>query len=179
MLGRPEGLRRLDLSPDGFWTSFFAIPVALPPTALSWIAYESLPHPAAAVPVGWALVYGAHALADLLGWLLPVVVLMSTARWIGFSRKIVPLVIATNWGGALMTWAIAPYWLVLIATGDGGVAAALGLLVSIASIVLTVRLVSTAIGRDLSAAVAIVMLMIVATLVATGAVSDLTGVPLA
>ena len=38
MLGKPDGMRLLDISVDGFWNSFFAIIVALPALAASWIA---------------------------------------------------------------------------------------------------------------------------------------------
>jgi hypothetical protein len=55
---------------------------------------------------------------------------------------------------------------------------ALGYLVGLASIVLTVRLAATALGRDLPAGLAIVMLMIVTSLLSYGAVMDLTGVTL-
>lgn len=37
MLGKTDGLRLLDLSADGFWNSFFAIVVALPPLVVSWV----------------------------------------------------------------------------------------------------------------------------------------------
>ena len=40
MAGKADGLKRLDLSADGFWQSFAAVIVALPPLALSWLAYE-------------------------------------------------------------------------------------------------------------------------------------------
>src|SRR5690606_40403796 len=38
MTGRPDGLRLLDLSSDGFWTSFFAIVVAAPPLLAGWVS---------------------------------------------------------------------------------------------------------------------------------------------
>ena len=178
MLGRPEGLRRLDLSADGFWTSFFAIMVTVPPMALSWVQYENMPRPPQLFVTSAALAYAAHALADLLAWVLPVVVLMLVAKPIGYSRKIVPLVVATNWGGALITWALVPYWLILLIVGDGDLAAGLGLVVALGSIALTVRLTSTAIGKDIFAAIAIVVLMLVMSLFAYGLVMELTGVAL-
>jgi hypothetical protein len=178
MLGRPEGLRRLDLSADGFWSSFFAIVVAVPPMALSWVQFESLPRPTPLVLPSSTLVYTAHALADLLAWVLPVVVLMLVAKPIGYSRKIVPLVVATNWGGALITWALVPYWLIGLVAGDGEWMAALGLVVALGSIVLTARLTSSALGRDAFAALAIVLLMLVMSLFAYGLVMELTGVRL-
>ncbi|BDA82686.1 hypothetical protein Sa4125_02280 [Aureimonas sp. SA4125] len=166
MLGRAEGLRRLDLSADGFWRSFFAIPVALPPMALSWVQFERLPRPVALLVPSPALAYSAHALADFLAWILPVVVLMLVARPIGYSRKIVPLVVATNWGGALIAWALVPYWLIGLMAGDGEIMAGLGLVAGLGSIALTIRLTSSALGRDILAAVAIVLLMLVLSLFA-------------
>ena len=178
MAGRREGLGRLDLSADGFWTSFFAMVVALPPVALSWMEYETVKRPEAAGESAGVVVYLAHALADVLAWILPVILLMLVAKPIGFGRKIVPIVVATNWGAALLAWAMAPYWLLVMATGDNGVMAALGLLATIASIVLTFRLIATAIGQDAPAAVGVVILMFVSSLLAYGVVMDVTGVPL-
>ena len=37
MMGKPDGLRLLDLSADGFWNSFFAIIVALPALFVGWV----------------------------------------------------------------------------------------------------------------------------------------------
>ncbi|WAJ27002.1 hypothetical protein [Antarcticirhabdus aurantiaca] len=179
MRGRTEGLKRLDISADGFWESFAAIPVALPALALSWIEFrqvEEVVEPG--MPRDPVLIYGAHALADLLGWILPVVILMVIARRIGFSRKVVPLIIAANWGGALIAWGFVPYWLMLLAFGAGAGASLVGLVLSIGSIALTVRLVSTALGRDVAAATAVVALMVVASLISYGAVMDVTGVRL-
>lgn len=177
MAGNKAGLTKLDLSADGFWGSFFSIAVALPALALSWIAYETA-EPADVPKVGTALAYGAHAFADIAGWLLPILVLMAIAKWIGFSRKIVPLVVATNWGGALVTWAAVPYWLLILAFGQSELVLALGLGISLASIALMVRLTATSIGGDVATAIGIVLLMIVTSLVTYGAVMDVTGVTL-
>ena len=177
MAGRPEGLKRLDLSADGFWQSFSAIVVALPPLALSWLAYE----------IGGAqqeskassfVVYGAHVFADALAWVLPVLILMLVAKPIGYSRKIVPLVVATNWGGALLAWAVIPYWLVIILFGASEATALIGLLVTIVTVTATMRLIYFALGKDFAASVSITVMMIIASLMSYGAVMDVTGVPL-
>ncbi|KQT44459.1 hypothetical protein ASG43_14030 [Aureimonas sp. Leaf454] len=179
MAGKPEGLKRLDLSADGFWTSFTAILVAAPPVALSWIEFEAVEREAGLAGLASpAAAYGAHALADILAWILPIVILMLAARPLGLTRKIAPLVIATNWGGALLAWALTPYWLLIFVLGNGPASEALGLAATVATILLTARLTSTAIGRDLSVACGVVALMIVSTLVAYGAVMDVTGIPL-
>ena len=178
MVGRSEGLKRLDLTADGFWTSFAAILVALPPVALSWLEFEESARPDRPAAAGPAFVYAAHALADLTAWLLPVIVILFVAERVGASRKIVPLVVATNWGGALIAWIMAPCWLFAMLVGSPQAVSLFGLVTSVASIALTVRLVSTAIGRDAVGAVAIVVLMILSSLVSYAAVADVTGLPL-
>ncbi|SKA03857.1 hypothetical protein [Consotaella salsifontis] len=178
MAGRPDGLKALDLSADGFWASFAALPISLPPLALSWIEYESAERTQVAVDAGLGTVLAAHFVADVLSWLLPVLILMMIARPIGFSRKIVPLVIATNWGGALLAWAMVPYWLLVMALGEGPTLGLLGIVATIASLTLTVRLAAVAIGGDILAAIGIVTLMVISSLVSYGAVMDVTGVPL-
>ncbi|WP_206455218.1 hypothetical protein [Aurantimonas marina] len=178
MAGRSEGLKRLDLSADGFWQSFSAIVVALPPIALSWIEFESVQGEGRVTDMGPVAVYGAHALADVLAWMLPILVLMLVAKPIGYSRKIVPLVVATNWGGAMLAWAFAPYWLIVLLVGMGAGTALLGGLVTIASITLTARLIFFATGKDIGGAVAVTVLMIVGALVSYGAVMDVTGIAL-
>ena len=178
MSGRGEGLRRLNLSADGFWQSFSAILVALPPMALSWIEFEGVERQDPVDDAGALTIYGAHVFADLLAWLLPIFVLIIIARRVGYARKVVPVVVATNWGGALLSWVFAPYWLLILAFGPGGAMALIGLLVTIASIALTVRLIFFATGRDMAGAAAITVLMIVASLVSYGAVMDVTGVRL-
>ncbi|MEF2072165.1 hypothetical protein [Consotaella aegiceratis] len=178
MAGKQEGLRRLDLSADGFWMSFSAILFSLPPIVLSWIEFEAAERQHPLGDSGWGTVYAAHLLADLLSWLLPVMVLMMIARPIGYSRKIVPLVIATNWGGALLAWAVVPYWILVMLFGAGPTLTVVGVLITIASLILTVRLTAVAIGGDVLAAIGVVALMVVCSLISYGAVMDVTGVPL-
>ena len=178
MMGRPDGLDLLDTTADGFWRSFAAIPVALPPTILSWIEFERVERAGTAAPAGAATTYAAHALADLSAWILPVVVLMVLARPLGFSRKIGPLVVATNWGGALTVWAFAPFLLLVLLLGRGDVADALGVVVALASIALTARLVMAATGSDVATGIGITVLLVLCSLLSYGAASDLFGVAL-
>jgi hypothetical protein len=38
MMGKPDGIRLLDISADGFWNSFFAIVISLPALVVGWVA---------------------------------------------------------------------------------------------------------------------------------------------
>ncbi|MEX6507285.1 hypothetical protein [Jiella sp. M17.18] len=178
MSGRSEGLKRLDLSADGFWQSFSAILVALPPVALSWVGFEAVDRGGPPAEQGVVAVYAAHAFADLLAWLLPVFLLIVAAKHVGYSRKVVPLVIATNWGQALLSWLFAPYWILLMLFGPGDAMALVGLVVTVASLALTLRLIFFSTAKDLPGSVAITALMVIASLMSYGAVMDVTGVRL-
>ncbi|WP_102961011.1 hypothetical protein [Mangrovicella endophytica] len=178
MLGHADGLRGLDLTADGFWTSFSALVVALPPIALSWIASESLQPADASRLAGPLTVYAAHAAADLTAWLLPVLILMMLARPLGMTRTIVPIVVAGNWGSALLSWATAPYWVLMMLFGAGEGMLLLSSLMTLAMVVLTARLLFVATDRDYSAAIAITALMVVASLLSYAAVGDVTGIEL-
>lgn len=177
MAGRREGLNRLDCSADGFWRSFSAIAVALPPLALSWIEFEAV-NATGSAERNVVAVYTAHAVADILAWLLPVAVLLLAASPLSLRRKIAPLVVATNWGGALLIWAFTPFWILLLLFGHSDLSLIVGTLASIVSIVLMVRLASAALGGDLGTAIAVTGLMILCSLVSYGVVMDMTGVKL-
>lgn len=176
MAGKPDGLKRLDLSADGFWGSFAALLVALPPAVLSWIEAEIVERGGARA--GDLSVYAAYAGAELAGWLVPLLALMAIAPQIGFSRKIVPLVVALNWGNALLAWALMPLWLFLLMAGGSQGATLVGFLAFLGAIILTVRLVATATGSELPISTAIVLGLIAGSLAAYAAVSDVLGVPL-
>ncbi|RFC64283.1 hypothetical protein DYI37_08060 [Fulvimarina endophytica] len=177
MMGRKSGLDRLDLSADGFYRSFAAIAVALPALFLSWMQYEADGEAEFVPNAGSIEAYGAHLMADLLAWLLPILCLILVARRIGWSRKVSPLVVATNWGAALITWMFAPYLALVLMVGMGPNLALVGSLLSIASLVLTTRLCHT-ILQDWPSAIGLTLAMLALGLLAYGVVMDLTGVSL-
>lgn len=176
MMGRPDGLQRLDLTADGFWGSFAAILVALPPTILSWIEVETIERGGARSAD--LLVYAAHATADLVAWLFPMMVLMALAKPAGFSKKILPLVVSLNWGSALVAWALTPLWVIILLFGANEATTLIGAVAVLGAIVLTVRLVATATKSELPISAAVVLVLLVCSFVAYAAVSDLLGVPL-
>lgn len=178
MRGRKEGLRRLDLTADGFWTSFMALLVALPPMALSWVEYEDVQRDVPVADIGPMVIYGAHAAADLVAWVLPVALLMALANWIGLGRRILPLVVATNWGNALLAWAMVPIELLVIATNGASAVLLVAVAASIAALVLMVRLIATALGQDLKAAVGVTLLIVLTSIFSYGAIADITGISL-
>jgi hypothetical protein len=178
MAGKRDGLKRFDLTADGFWNSFGAIPVALPPMALAWIEYERVERASPPADVGTVALYGAHAFADITAWLFPLLVLALAARPLGFSRRLVPLVVTLNWGSALIAWCLAPVWILLLIAGRGEGGSVLGLVLMLASVVLTVRLVAAATDLDHTVSTGIVALTVFCSFLAYVAVADLTGIAL-
>ncbi|BBE72677.1 hypothetical protein [Oharaeibacter diazotrophicus] len=98
--GDPAGLRRLDLSVDGFWRSFSVFVLTLPALGVV-IAAERLAilehsaYTAETFPAGAFLV--SRFLGQILAWAAYPAVLALLARPLGFARVYVPLVVALNW----------------------------------------------------------------------------------
>lgn len=102
--GDPTGLRRLDLSVDGFWRSFAVFVLLLPALGVV-IAAERLailehsPYTAETFPAGAFLV--SRFTGQILAWVAFPAVLALLARPLGFARVYVPLVVAVNWANLI------------------------------------------------------------------------------
>jgi hypothetical protein len=103
MLGRPEGLSRLDTSIDGFWRSFGAV-ILLAPFALI-----SLIGPRAAGPEGGEIVqsFGGseltfYSIAVLVDWFSFPLVFALIAPAFGLGSRYVPYIVARNWASVII-----------------------------------------------------------------------------
>src|SRR3982750_2219871 len=87
MMGRPDGLRLLDISADGFWNSFFAIAIALPPLIAGWVTItNSLA--AGYVSFGDRLsIMLRLATVDLGAWIIPIAAFATVAGPAGLSDR--------------------------------------------------------------------------------------------
>lgn len=107
MLGRPEGIRLLDVSVDGFWNSFFAIVVALPALMVGWVAAAN--EMAGLMTLGMRLSLLLRLfVADIGAWVLPLVFLAVASKPLGVADRFVYYVVATNWASALLAWMMLP-----------------------------------------------------------------------
>ncbi len=175
MTGRADGLRLLDISADGFWNSFFAIPVALPALAIGWIlAANGI---AADAGGGRLSVVVTLAIVDLSVWVAPLIVFLVAAPQFGLSDRVAQLVVAYNWGEALMSWLAFPVALFLL-TFDVGqeTSDALMLLLFIALTILGWRLVTTALGRGAGVGSAVFAGLFVVSLVVLITLERLMGI---
>jgi hypothetical protein len=103
MLGRPDGLRQLDITLEGFWRSFgavfllapFALPALMSQRQLAAAAGEEL-GPLAAADIA---VEGIALVAD---WLAFPLVFALLARPFGLGAGYVPFIVTRNWASVIV-----------------------------------------------------------------------------
>ena len=103
MNGRAEGLRKLDLTIDGFWRSFGAVvlilPVALVALASERVAFAAHGGEAVALTGGYVVL---RLIAVIVDWLTFPVILALLARPMGIAARFVPYIVARNWAAVLV-----------------------------------------------------------------------------
>jgi hypothetical protein len=164
MTGRSDGLLMLDISADGFWNSFFAIVVALPPLFVGWIG---MANEIAAEPLAGSRLSVLLRLAaiDLSAWVLPLAALALAAPLAGIGARFVHYVVASNWGSALIIWLMLPAALLrLISPSSSDLASLLSIGLFGLSMVLTWRLTNVVIGRGPAIGTAVFAGMFIASL---------------
>ena len=164
MTGRSDGLLMLDISADGFWNSFFAIVVALPPLFVGWIG---LANELAAEPLTGSRfsILLRLAAVDLSAWILPLAALAVAAPLVGIGARFVHYVVASNWGSALIVWLMLPVALLeLVLPFESNLVLLLSLGLLGLSMVLTWRLTNVVIGRGPAIGTAVFAGMFIASL---------------
>lgn len=120
MAGRKDGVRLLDISADGFWTSFFAIVIALPAMTVTWVTLANeIAFQGDGIGSRLSIVLSLAAI-DMLAWILPLGLLALVARLAGMANRYVQFVVASNWGGAIYVWVMVPPALVRLFWPDVG-----------------------------------------------------------
>jgi hypothetical protein len=166
MTGRPDGIRLLDLSADGFWNSFFAIAVALPALIVGWVGVANELGATPEILGSKVSILLRIAFVDVGTWLLPLALLGAVAPLAGVADRFVHYVVASNWASALLIWLMLPAALLrLFAPSLQGVAEMLSLALFAVSMALTWRLTNVALGKGPWIATAIFAGMFVASLV--------------
>ena len=101
MNGHADGLDQLDFSEDGFWQSFHAITISLPPLILGWIIFANDMISLQPETGNRFSIMGRVAFVDLASWVVPLVVLALSAKRLGLNKRFSPYVVASNWGTAI------------------------------------------------------------------------------
>lgn len=108
MNGRAEGLRKLDITIDGFWRSFGAIalilPVAIIALASERVALQAVSGVALVQTGGYVLL---RLIAIIVDWLAFPAILALLARPMGIAARFVPYIVARNWAAVLVAFMFA------------------------------------------------------------------------
>ena len=177
MLGRKEGLDYLDISAEDFWSSFYAIAIALPPLFASWVVYAAnLTAGREEAGLRLAIVTRA-AVVDIAAWVIPLAVIGLLASRIGIAKRYAAFVIATNWGSALLSWIFAPITLLqLFFPGHTDVATLFAFIMFGISIVLSYRLTFVVLQRPHAYAAPFFACMFFGSLFLTVLLQNLLGI---
>jgi hypothetical protein len=103
MLGRPEGLNRLDTSLEGFWRSFAAVILLVPFALMALFSQAPLADETGATAPhltgsGLAL----EGIALLADWFAFPIVFALVARPFGLGSRYVPFIVTRNWAAVII-----------------------------------------------------------------------------
>ena len=102
MLGRSDGLNRLDTSLEGFWRSFAAVILVAPFALLALISEQPLLAESGATrPLtgGAVALYGVALLVD---WFTFPLIFALLAKPFGLGPRYVPFIVARNWAAVII-----------------------------------------------------------------------------
>lgn len=175
MFGKGDGLRRLDLSVDGFWNSFFAMLVALPPLLLMWIALANERIANGSFSGARSSLILIYALIDLTAWVLPLAVLAFVARPAGMADRFVAYVVSTNWASAIIAWIMLPIAILTLLVPGAELNDLLLFIIFIANSVMMWRLTNAALGKGPGLASAIFAAMLVGSILIVMVLNSMFG----
>ena len=166
MLGKPDGLRLLDLTADGFWNSFFAILIAAPALIIGWVGISDELALQSAVAASRFGIIARLALVEIGAWILPLVAFALVARRAGVGDRFVHYVVASNWTSAIIAWVMLPAALShMLAPAAQGLTSLLSLVLFMLSMVFSWRMTNAAIGKGAAVGTAVFAGMFVASLI--------------
>lgn len=166
MAGKKDGVRYLDITADGFWTSFFAIVVALPAMTVGWVTLANeLAFQGDGIGSRLSIVLRL-ATIDVLAWIVPLAAFALLARPAGIAHRFVHFVVASNWGSAIYVWLMLPPSLIRLfwpAAGEGVTAFSLGLFML--AMVLSWRLTNAVLDKGAAFATGVFTAMFLVSLI--------------
>lgn len=179
MTGHPEALNDLNTDADGFWRSFYAILISLPPMLIGWVEIAARltegteGGDATALRLINTVKLGA---IDMIVWLLPLLIIGFLSRSLGLERRFSTYVVATNWTTALFAWIYAPLsFLNLLLPDLSPVFAGIGFGLFLATLVLSYRLTRAALQRPHSFAAPFFISVVLGSIMLTIILQNLAG----
>jgi hypothetical protein len=176
MWGRHDAVRMHDITADGFWTSFFAIVIALPPLVVGWVAItDQLTH----FPPSFGnrlFTVIRLAIVDIAAWVVPIAMLAVVSPYAGIEKRFVHYVVAANWGNAITVWIMLPPALIRLFTGEvSDMVTLLSVALFVFTLVLVWRLTNAAYDRGPGVASAVFAGMLTASLVTLFTLQSMLG----
>lgn len=174
---KQEGFGWLDLTLRGLARSFWAIVWCLPAFAVIWASWRL--YYLASMPTGTPAGFGFFAkllVIDIVGWLLPLVLLLLLARPLGYGKYLATVVTASNWVAVPFAYAAAiPFALTLVLPTSAPFAGLLLYAVFGASVVLQFRLVWMCVGKQALLAAAMTAIFVLPPMIAGQELQRLLG----
>ncbi len=174
---KQEGFGWLDLTLRGLVRSFWAFAWCLPAFAVIWASWRLyyLAGMPAGTPAGAGFVIRLLVI-DIVGWLLPLVLLVALARLLGYGRFLATVVTASNWISVPFAYAAAlPFALSLVLPQSAPFAGLLLYAVFGASVVLQFRLVWMCVGKQNLLAAAITAIYVLPPMIVAQELQRLLG----
>ena len=174
---RREGWSKLDLSADGFWNSFLAIPACLPALLVIWLSRSDLMIGQGARMSPGALV-GSFALIELTIWMLTIGLFVALAGPLRLADRLVPTVIAVNWASVPIAYAQAVPAAIALLIGWGPGVVFLMLVFEVLVLVALWRILAASLERRPRTVLGVFLATLVAGYALATAGQDLLGLSL-
>ena len=174
---KQEGFGWLDLTLRGLARSFWAFVWCLPAFAVIWASWRLyyLAGAPAETPAGLGFLLRLLVI-DIVGWLLPLVLLAALARPLGYGRHLATVVTASNWIAVPFAYAAAiPFALALVLPASAPFAGLLLYVVFGASVVLQFRLVWMCVGKQTLLAAAMTAIFVLPPMIVGQELQQLLG----
>lgn len=166
ILGRKDGLRLLDASPDGFWRSFGAFFWAWPAQCFLWTGmWRALPETRPESAGEMVRFFFVSTSFDIAAWVLPAVLLLAACQVFGLPGRFSQLVVVNNWFGLMAAYiGFFPAALRYLSPVSETANAFISLTVYVAVIWLYFRVIRICLSGDLMISIFITLMMVVAGL---------------
>jgi len=162
ILQRPEGLRLIDVSPDGFWRSFGVFAWAWPVQCFLWTGmWRALPDTRPETAGETLRFFFVSTSFDVAAWVAPAVLLLAIAQIFGLSGRFSQLVVVNNWFGLLSAYiGFFPASLRYLAPLPETANAYLSVFIYMVVIWLYYRVIRTCLGGDMMIPIFITLAMV-------------------
>ncbi|KGF67601.1 hypothetical protein LL06_21065 [Hoeflea sp. BAL378] len=177
ILKRPEGLRLIDASPDGFWRSFGVFAWAWPVQCFLWTGmWRALPDTRPETAGETIRFFFVSTSFDVAAWVAPAALLFAVSQLFGLSGKFAQLVVVTNWYGLLSAYVgFFPAALRYLAPLPETANAFVSLFVYLVVIWLYYRVIRACLGGDLMVPIFITVMMVMTGLIVSELAFDALG----